>query len=90
MTKFVPGHDARIITKEKTGNALDIEFQFSRDMDCDFITKDLLINSTKTEDSTAKIDTTSVICGNVTDTDSTEFVAQVPSKWSWRARRMGV
>lgn len=90
LTKFVPGHDARILAKANTGNTVDIEFQFSRDMDCDFITKNLLINSTTTEVFSAQIDVGSVVCENFTDTDSTKFAAQVPSVWSWKARLIDV
>ncbi|KAE9972211.1 hypothetical protein EG328_005136 [Venturia inaequalis] len=90
LTKFVPGHDARILAKANTGNTVDIEFQFSQDMDCDFITENLLINSTTTEASTAKIDAQSVFCGNVTEADSTKYVAQIPSVWSWKATLINV
>jgi alpha-1,3-glucan synthase len=90
LTKFLPGHDARLLAPAKGGNTVDIEFQFSRDMDCDFITKNLLINSTTTEDSTAKIDIGSVVCGNLTNPDSTKFVAQVRSAWSWKAKLIDV
>ncbi|TID22987.1 glycosyltransferase family 5 protein [Venturia nashicola] len=90
LTKFVPGHDARVLAKSNTGNSVDIEFQFSQDMDCDFITENLVVNSTTTETSTAKIDIKSVVCGNITETDPSKFVAQVPSAWSWKATLIDV
>ncbi|QDS68915.1 hypothetical protein FKW77_008195 [Venturia effusa] len=90
LTKFVPGHDARVLAKANTGNTVDIEFQFSREMDCDVITKALLVNSTSTEASKAKIDTGSVVCGNFTNTEPIKFVGQVPSAWSWKAKLIDV
>jgi alpha-1,3-glucan synthase len=90
MTKFVPGHDARILAPATGSATVDIEFQFSQDMDCGFITKNILINSTTTEDSTAKIDTESVVCGNLTNPDATNWVAQVRSAWSWKGKLVDV
>lgn len=90
LTKFVPGHDARILAKSNIDNTVEIELQFSRNMDCEFITKNLLINSTTTGASTAKIDAESVVCGNVTETSPAKFVAQIPSAWSWKAKLIDV
>ena len=46
VTKFVPGHDARIEVQEgsQNGTTVNIYFEFSTPMDCDSVTKSMTFN----------------------------------------------
>ena len=88
ITKFVPGHDARILSSVAPGKqeTVPIEFRFSEEMDCDTITDTIKINSTTEDGSSPTIDKGSVKCGNATNaTDTPQFVGAIGTAWSWSA-----
>ncbi|KAH8702491.1 putative alpha-1,3-glucan synthase [Talaromyces proteolyticus] len=62
ITKFSPGHDARILSTVKTGETISISFQFSEEMDCNSITDGLWISSTTLYNQSAQLDKGSVSC----------------------------
>ena len=41
LTGFLPGHDARLLS----ASTVDIELHFSQELDCDLVTKNLVVNS---------------------------------------------
>jgi alpha-1,3-glucan synthase len=86
ITKFLPGHDAQVESKKtaKEKDSLDIEFQFSEAMDCDGITKDLVLTSDTENDFSAAVDADSVDCTDISTLVST-LVGGSVSKWSWKA-----
>ncbi|OCK73844.1 glycosyltransferase family 5 protein [Lepidopterella palustris CBS 459.81] len=88
LTKFLPGHDARLQTKVGLdGNeTVDIELQFSEEMDCDHITQNLVVNSTSEGNVSAKIDEGSVSCANISDAGPMLYVGGIASTWSWKAK----
>jgi alpha-1,3-glucan synthase len=90
LTNFLPGHDARLLASSDGNNTVPITFEFSEKMDCDSITKNLIIDSTTEEKSVATIDPTSIVCGEGADAGGTKWVAQVPSTWSWKATLVDV
>ena len=83
ITKFLPGHDARVAS---TDNVL-IEFHFSAAMDCDQIRDNLSINSTTATESQIKLNRDSVQCGTLTQTSETAipYVGGIESVWKFSA-----
>lgn len=91
MTKFVPGHDARILSTVQPGQQekVDIEFQFSQEMDCDSISQNLVVNSSTSDAITAQLDNSTVTCGPI-PAGSPTYIGQVMSTWSWKGTLIDV
>lgn len=92
ITKFVPGHDARILSRVAPGKqeSVPIELHFSLEMDCDAITNTLTINSTTEDLSTPRIDKGSVKCQNATNDAPHPFVGAITTTWTWSADLVNV
>jgi alpha-1,3-glucan synthase len=90
LTKFLPGHDARLVASKDGNNTVQVHFEYSQEMDCDSITDNLVIDSTTTESSKATIDPASIVCGVGADDDGTKFVGEIESAWAWRATLVDV
>ncbi|KAI9821263.1 MAG: Cell wall alpha-1,3-glucan synthase ags1 [Pycnora praestabilis] len=92
ITKFLPGHDARVQSKVAPGQqeSIEIEIHFSANMDCDTITKTLLINSTTEDLRIAQLDSNSVQCQNVTAVDTPQFIGGIATAWIWKGNLTGV
>ncbi|KAK7739053.1 Cell wall alpha-1,3-glucan synthase ags1 [Cytospora paraplurivora] len=85
ITKFSPGHDVSIDSANAKGS-VDISFHFSREMDCDGVTKSMTISSLiEGNDGHAEIDNTTVKCTTLTDDERPPYVGAIGSKWSWSA-----
>ncbi|RMZ83748.1 hypothetical protein DV738_g938, partial [Chaetothyriales sp. CBS 135597] len=92
ITKFSPGHDARILA---TGTAnetqsVNIELEFSTDMDCDSVTNSIQFNSTTEGTTVPKIDSSTVRCGTMENPIIPPYVGAIASKWSWNATVLDV
>lgn len=72
ITKFLPGHDARLLSAK----TIPIEIHFSAPMDCDQISKALYVNSTTAANQTAELDSGSIQCKNISSSEAD------PSPWS--------
>ena len=85
ITKFVPGHDARVLSTAPPGGkeSIQIELHFSAKMNCDEITNTLTINSTTEDNSTPSVDKNSVHCDSTSNTDSPKWVGGIPTVWTW-------
>ena len=81
LTGFSPGYDARI----PPAPTVDIELRFSLEMDCDLVTKNLVVNSTTQDNIAPKIDPSSIECGNISEADSPSTGPYIPSRWRWTA-----
>lgn len=95
ITKFSPGHDARILSKVGSDEEedIDVELQFSVAMDCDSVTDSISFNSTTELGTTPKISQNSIQCGASTtkrDTNTTSLPGSIQSKWFWSATLNGV
>ena len=92
LTKFIPGHDARVQSTVAPGKqeSLAFELHFSTPMDCESVTKTLTINSTTEDDSNARLDSGSVQCLTVTNVDPAQFVGGVPTAWTFKANLVNV
>jgi alpha-1,3-glucan synthase len=92
VTKFLPGHDARVLsTAGPNGkDVVDIELQFSEEMDCSQITSNMIISSTTSGNITAHIDNSTVSCANIIAPAGPLFVGGIPSTWTWKAKLVDV
>ena len=92
VTKFVPGHDARIASKVAPGKqeTVPLELHYTNEMDCDMITDSLTINSTTEDHSVPTVDKDSVKCQKTTTDDLPPFVGAIPTQWSWTANLLNV
>ncbi|PVH93295.1 glycosyltransferase family 5 protein [Periconia macrospinosa] len=86
ITKFLPGHDARVESEKAPGDhdSLDIELQFSEAMDCGTITANLALTSDTENDFSATLDKNSVKCTDIYSPASA-LVGGSFSRWSWKA-----
>lgn len=92
ITKFFPGHDARILSSVGPGEkeVVPIEIHFSDEMKCVDVLKSISFNSKTPDDSVPWIDESSISC-NVTTTDEVpEFVGQVATSWVFSAKLRNV
>lgn len=87
ITKFLPGHDARVQSKVAPGQQekITIELHFSQEMDCDKISNTLTINSTTEDKRIATLVKGSVQCQTVDNVDPPQFVGGVGTHWTWKA-----
>lgn len=92
VTKFVPGHDARIASKVAPGKheTVPLELHYSQEMDCDSITNSMKINSTTEDHSVPTVDKDSVKCQKSTADASPQFVGGIPTQWAWTANLIDV
>ena len=86
VTDFFPGHDARLLSSEDKGETMPVQLGYSTEMDCDSITKSIILNSTTEKGITAILDTSSVNCTKIpARTTSHNLVGEVPTVWTWSA-----
>ncbi|KAG9722764.1 putative alpha 1,3 glucan synthase, partial [Aureobasidium melanogenum] len=92
LTRFNPGHDARILSKVSPGEkeSVDVELQFSQEMDCDSITKNIVVTSSTADKSSPGIDTKSVVCSKIQDSNPPPYIGAITSAWSWKATLVDV
>ncbi|KOS40296.1 hypothetical protein ACN38_g8832 [Penicillium nordicum] len=91
VTDFFPGHDARLLSSEDTGETMPIQLGYSTEMDCDSITKAFYLNSTTEKNITAELDTSSVNCTKISArTTSHAYTGEIPTVWTWSANLKNV
>lgn len=73
ITKFEPGHDARLLSTVTTGETVPISLQFSEAMDCDSITNGLSVSSTALNGQQAQFDMGSVSCNSIPEVQSVSW-----------------
>ncbi|GJJ12099.1 hypothetical protein Clacol_006340 [Clathrus columnatus] len=86
MTKFIPGHDARIQVTSTSSNSnnVPISFEFNMAMNCDSITNNLKFNVSSSMIGGPPIfNPTSVVCGPVANPDSSIIIGADLSQWAW-------
>ena len=85
LTKFSPGHDARILSDSSgTNNTVTISFEFNTAMSCAGVTKALTLNmSSSGHGSNPTFDPNAVTCGQVQNPDPPKLPGDMPSAWSW-------
>ncbi len=92
ITKFVPGHDARLVSKVAAGKQerVPIEFHFSAAMDCDSVRSSLQINSTTDDKRLAQLDSQSVSCQKVDNSEPSKFVGGFSTAFIFKAELFDV
>ena len=94
ITKFIPGHDARLLSNAIHGEQekVPIEFHFSDEMDCTQLLNSLSVESTTTDGSTASIDSGSVSCQVVNSSVSVDklYAGQITTAWTFSANLVNV
>ncbi|KKY23936.1 putative alpha-glucan synthase [Phaeomoniella chlamydospora] len=91
ITSFSPGHDARIqstvgISESET---VEIEIEFSEEMDCDSVTDSISLTSRTDANSVPTVNRGSTECTTLTSTSQT-LNGQIMPKWKWSATLDGV
>jgi len=92
ITKFVPGHDARLLSTVGPGQqeTVKIEFHFSAEMDCESLASSLEITSRTEDNNTAKLVNSTVACTVVKPQLLTEFTGSIPTNWTFSANLTNV
>jgi len=90
LTKFSPGHDARIEVADGSSNpnSIDVQIEFSDLMDCDSVTKSINFTlASSGKGSTPSVNTGSVQCQTISDGDITpsSVLGATVSRWYWKA-----
>jgi len=88
LTRFLPGHDARIeVTKGDTNATnIDLVLEFTVAMDCNSVTNSLSFNmSSSGIGGQPVLDTTTVSCNAVTNPTPSVIPGVALSAWSWSA-----
>jgi alpha-1,3-glucan synthase len=86
ITKFVPGHDARLLAKSSDVNAstVEISFQFNTAMSCDGVTQSISFNMSSSGHGSPP-SVTDVQCAAIQPQNVTRLSGAPPSTWSWTA-----
>ncbi|RAL03720.1 alpha-1,3-glucan synthase [Aspergillus ibericus CBS 121593] len=90
ITSFTPGHDARLVSNGTDGETIRIGFEFSQEMDCDQITNSLTVTSTALNDESAQLNTTSVSCKAIAETEVAAWPGALTSVFSYEANLSNV
>ncbi|PWY83588.1 alpha-1,3-glucan synthase [Aspergillus heteromorphus CBS 117.55] len=83
ITGFTPGHDARLLSQETTGDTVRIGFNFSQEMNCSQITNSLTITSKALNDESAVINTTTASCSSFAETEVATWPGALTSVFSY-------
>lgn len=83
ITKFEPGHDARILSTTTTGEQVPISFQFSEEMDCNSITGGLSVTSTALNGETAQFDKSSISCQPISSIQSAPYTGTLAGTFNY-------
>jgi alpha-1,3-glucan synthase len=91
LTKFSPGHDARISSDSNNTTTVAISFEFNTVMDCTGVTRALSLNmSSSGHGANPTFDTSSVQCVSVKNPETPSLSGDAPSVWSWSVTLQGV
>lgn len=88
ITKFLPGHDARIHVESGDANAttVNISLEFSVQMNCQSVTNAISLNASSSgTGGNPSINTNSVACATVQNPDPSPVSGAAESQWSWSA-----
>ncbi|WWD19870.1 hypothetical protein CI109_104338 [Kwoniella shandongensis] len=81
LTKFYPGHDARVLSTGATTN-VDIYFEFDTEMDCNSVQNALQLKSSIIG-SSAQPNLSQGTCGVVDNPEVPSIPSIAPSRWRW-------
>ena len=92
ITKFLPGHDARLNSTVAADGveSLTVEIHFSAEMDCDSVTESITFNSTTISGNKPTVNTGSVACDPLGDSEPPDYIGGIAGAWKWSATLDGV
>jgi len=90
LTKFMPGHDARIEVADDSSNpnSIDVQIEFSDLMDCDSVTQSINFTlASSGKGSTPLVKSGSVQCQTISDANiqPASILGATVSRWYWKA-----
>lgn len=87
ITKFSPGHDARIVSMVSAGNpdTVNVSLEFSTAMDCESVTRSLYFSSSINSASLPQVQEDSVTCADLNSSDIPVWPGSIASSWRWSA-----
>jgi alpha-1,3-glucan synthase len=84
ITKFLPGHDYRLESKPDKETSVEIQIQFSHEMDCESVFNSMEITSNTANGKTASFNHGSLRCRKLdVDPNAPRFVGEAPSVWEF-------
>ncbi|KAK4155658.1 family 5 putative glycoside hydrolase family 13/Glycosyltransferase [Chaetomidium leptoderma] len=84
ITKFLPGHDYRLESASSGDTSVDIQIQFSREMDCESVFNAVELTSNTVGTRTASLNRASLRCRNLDIPETPpQLVGQEPSRWEF-------
>ncbi|CCM02383.1 uncharacterized protein FIBRA_04479 [Fibroporia radiculosa] len=85
ITRFLPGHDARI-TSNPNNMTINITLEFNLEMDCNGVTEAITLNMSSAGNiTTPTIDKSTVQCNAVTEPQPAQVQGVSLSTWAWSA-----
>lgn len=86
LTKFVPGHDHRILVNPNDANAttVNISFEFNTQMNCDSVSKSIHLNMSSSGHGGSP-NITNIQCGDVQNPSPSKISGGGVSVWAWSA-----
>ncbi|KAF7509611.1 hypothetical protein GJ744_007649 [Endocarpon pusillum] len=92
ITKFLPGHDARLNSTVAAGGveSVHVEIHFSAEMECASVTESITFNSTTLSGNKPTVNTGSVSCDFLGDSEPPEYIGGIAGAWKWSATLDGV
>ena len=90
LTKFVPGHDARLLSNVSAGQpeSVKIELHFSAEMDCTGVQKAISFESSTLSGNTPKLG--QVDCGKLATPEAPQWIGGIATAWKLSATLEGV
>ena len=90
LTKFLPGHDHRTLSKPDEPTRIQIELFFSAEMDCQSLMQGIQTVSTTQDKRQAKVDEGSVRCSALPVPETPSLAGVEPGVWSFAATLVDV
>ncbi|KAM7198752.1 hypothetical protein V8F20_006067 [Naviculisporaceae sp. PSN 640] len=86
ITKFLPGHDYRLESAHDGPTSVEIQVQFSQEMDCDSVFDSIEVVSNTGNEATVSLDKSSRKCWKLDqNVDPPQYTGQTPSVWAFAA-----
>ncbi|KAG7294144.1 hypothetical protein NEMBOFW57_004212 [Staphylotrichum longicolle] len=83
ITKFLPGHDYRLEAAANGDTSVDIQIQFSQEMDCESVFNAVEITSNTVGGKVASLNKGSLRCRILDNPPTPQFVGQAASVWEF-------
>ncbi|KAM7188085.1 family 5 putative glycoside hydrolase family 13/Glycosyltransferase [Rhypophila sp. PSN 637] len=84
ITKFLPGHDYRLESARDGPTSVEIQVQFSQEMDCDSVFDSIEVASNTDNGTTVSLDKTTRKCWNLDEgQNQPQYAGETPSVWAF-------